>query len=214
MKILVDLSAQIQAGASPANVKQAVNATPLKACGKQAEAKVEAQTQVSVKANGTQVNTTNTVSLGARVEAKVKVNTVSSKANGKLVLGAASTVSLQAKGKQIAVEVKPVANGKTNRNLVHGKHATPSQVVVKESIVKVRETLLVTQDDGSEDEASTLSEDYRRASFRKDKFLPDWAPGVVCDLCERGVSLYLGAWYSWCCGNPSRGCSCSLDEIQ
>lgn len=83
--------------------------------------------------------------------------------------------------------------------------------VVNASVERVREV------EESEDEASTISEDYRRGHAEgnhAEETPPDWSPGVLCDLCERRASLTLGPWYSWCCGNPSLSCHCSPDDLQ
>ena len=91
-----------------------------------------------------------------------------------------------------------------------------SPEVLKSSIEKVKETVLLAAEE-SEDEASTLSDDYKRGhdeGLHAERIPPDWSPGVLCDLCKIGASLSLGPWYSWCCGNPSLGCSCSFDDLQ
>jgi hypothetical protein len=64
----------------------------------------------------------------------------------------------------------------------------------------------------SEDEASTISGNYKRDPGLVEVFQPDWSRGVLCDMCARGPSLSLGAWYSWCCGKPSRGCDCTHED--
>jgi hypothetical protein len=168
---------------------------------------------------------------GKQVEAEMdfgkgNVNSISVKANGKQVEAEMNfskekvqTFSLKANGNQVGTKMKFIRD--------HVKSATESPLklhariaftpeVLKASVEKVRETVLPAAEE-SEDEASTLSEDYRRGhaeGHHAEMIPPDWSPGVVCDLCELGASLSLGAWYSWCCGNPSLGCSCSFDDRQ
>ncbi|KAG0566165.1 hypothetical protein KC19_7G043200 [Ceratodon purpureus] len=68
-----------------------------------------------------------------------------------------------------------------------------------------------TAADEGKDEASTISGNYKYRTLGE-VFPPDWSSGVLCDMCERGPSLPFGAWYSWCCGKPSRGCVCPYED--
>jgi hypothetical protein len=88
------------------------------------------------------------------------------------------------------------------------------KLVLPEDEEEARQTILVAKEE-SDDEASTLSGDYSRKHAGEDErevFHPDWSPGVLCDLCERGPSLTLGGWYSWCCGAPTPDCRCPQEE--
>lgn len=38
-----------------------------------------------------------------------------------------------------------------------------------------------------------------------------WDVDIVCDLCNKGPSLSLGEWYSWCCGLRFYKCCCAPD---
>jgi len=89
------------------------------------------------------------------------------------------------------------------------------KLVLPEDEEEARQTILVAKKEESDDEASTLSGDYSRKHAGEDErevFHPDWSPGVLCDLCERGPSLTLGGWYSWCCGAPTPDCRCPQEE--
>ncbi|KAH9530950.1 hypothetical protein CY35_19G011100 [Sphagnum magellanicum] len=89
------------------------------------------------------------------------------------------------------------------------------KLVLPEDEEEARQTILVAKKEESDDEASTLSGDYSRKHAGEDErevFHPDWSPGVLCDLCEKGPSLTLGGWYSWCCGAPTPDCRCPQEE--
>ncbi|XP_024384908.1 uncharacterized protein [Physcomitrium patens] len=131
------------------------------------------------------------------------LNSASSKANGEEVVAKAEC----SRGRiETVIEFPP-------------KYRPPAESipeVLRVSTTEVEEHALSTAED-SEDEASTLSADYRKAHSEGnhvEKISPDWSPGILCDLCERGPSLSLGAWYSWCCGNPSLGCPCTSEGRQ
>lgn len=115
---------------------------------------------------------------------------------------------------------------KSTRKLCSGSGVRT--VAIKRTSQRLRKLLLPENEDEpkvsrndtrkveSEDEASTLSGNYGRKHGEEhisEFILPDWSHDVTCDLCERGPSLSLGAWFCWCCGAPSQGCTCSPDEL-
>lgn len=87
--------------------------------------------------------------------------------------------------------------------------------VLSDEDEEVRIAKVVTNEEDSDEEASTLSGNYKRKDgevHEGEVIIPEWTRGIRCDLCERGPSLTLGHWYSWCCGAPSRDCKCSSDD--
>jgi len=166
------------------------------------------------------------------------MKTVPLKVNGKQVMNFSEqmkSVALQVNGKQAETvmdfskeQTKTVSNGKEKEMEISREHIKtvmefPSKPLVgfsPEALVPSTEILreaVFSAVEESEDEASTLSEDYRRGladEHRVEAIQPDWSAAVLCDFCERGASLSLGAWYSWCCGNPSLLCECSYEDQQ
>lgn len=106
---------------------------------------------------------------------------------------------------------------KTVKDFSSTQHVESGLQALRSAHEKLTETSAPAAEE-SEDEASTLSDDYRRGvndgQREKEKIKPDWSADALCDLCERGPALSLGAWYSWCCGNPSNICDCSYDDQQ
>jgi hypothetical protein len=155
---------------------------------------------------------------------RIPMTPVSVKAAGKEVEAAMEitrehmeTGSLEAYRKQVVgfgiQRIKTVTEPPLDPN---SRTGFSQEILLRAATIKVRESVLSAAED-SEDEASTLSDDYRRGHTEgrhAEATPPDWSPGVQCDLCEQGASLSLGAWYSWCCGNPSLACSCSFDDLQ
>lgn len=232
--LVVDLSgtsssqvnhAPITVGVLPKSRTPVVATTPAssKACGTQVGAPMNFSRE-HMKTNGKQPDSSTeqiiavaSKSSGKQTEKKVEtskenVKTVSLKSNGKQTetkVETNKTVSLISNGKR---SERKVETSKTVSLKSNGKQ-TETKLEIRREHMK---TVLPAGDE-SEDEASTLSEDYRRGladGHHVEVIRPDWSLDVICDLCERGPSLSLGAWYSWCCGNPSTICKCSNDEQQ
>ena len=81
-------------------------------------------------------------------------------------------------------------------------------------LMSLREECAFPTAEESEDEASTISGNYKSGPGSAEVFPPDWSECIICDMCDRGPSLSLGAWYNWCCGKPSLGCDCTYEERQ
>lgn len=184
--------------------------------GKQVEAETDLKMRFNMKTVPSKLNGKQATVMDFSEE---QMKTVALKSNGTVMdfsKDEMNTVAVKSNGKQ-TVEIISREHMKTVKDSPSKPHVGFSPEALRASTEKLRETTVFVAAEESEDEASTLSEDYRRGladGHHMEVIQPDWSADVLCDLCERGPSLSLGAWYSWCCGCPSLICKCSYEDQQ